>query len=424
MWIVDTQRERENLLWMFIIGFVLVQIMRIFSTQNTRTHTHTNHYSQTHTHAPLYIWWFSIQMRYESANQTEWFILKVIYIHRYSLRFLFIHWLFSFVFLDFAFRAWKESVPTFAYNPKLNLCVVFGLIVVAVFWLHWRELRNVINNVGAYIIEKENYKYSSVLPKQRIFIAQIKWQDRLQHLSHSFTTRSLFSRMTIVHCKMRALCLSSFSSTLCAVVLHFFAAQKQILPLLFWILWLIGIVSIRFSQPPFISRLSLFLWMCSVVSRFRIRSCFCISGLRAFVCIDQHSYDCIVGTCVCWLGHDFSAHMLWRWPVHAFSWAPIRFECISTVIIVIACVFQTIRTYLSFRLLCVVCVSLKWMSLLNTFTIKQINYRSHSLFFPARTALRDVLKKSGSGENIQPHPSYCSAFQTHIKSGRVCETQT
>lgn len=179
--------------------------------------------------------------------------------------------------------------------------------------------------------------------QQRIFMAQIKWQDRIQHLSHSISVSSLFDHL---------LCLStSFFEHLS----HFYAFKKQILSsfdiLTHWhrlhtIFSLLCSLFISFTLSLFFVRPCVTLY-----AVFAFDHIPCINGLRAFVCIDQLCTNVLFGTCICWLRHDccFFPSILQRTcfdvgPLHAFSWASIRFECISTVIVVIAFVFCSIRT--------------------------------------------------------------------------------
>lgn len=192
------------------------------------------------------------------------------------------------------------------------------------FFLHlgWK-LQKAINNVRAYIIEKENYK---IVGAAVAHYCTNQMEGQKMHWSYD----TLIARA--------ALCLHIFR---CADFILFVCGsaeeqrkKKQILSLLFWLIGIVFVLIIIvrlliccFSHWSFSS-------ICSAVA--------CVHE-RVFVRV----YFAWIGWCICWTWFERTCYDLDS--SSCFFMSTDRFECISTISIVIALHDLYIRTYLERR---------------------------------------------------------------------------
>lgn len=203
---------------------------------------------------------------------------KVMYIHRYSLCFLSFCSLICF-FLHTEIERLHIHIHIYMECIWLRYaCVVLCLCLCSFFALCGRKLRKVINNVRAYIIEKENYKIvgaAAAAAVAHIFIAKIKWKDR--RCIRSRTTRWLREQLFVCSFSLR---LRSF--VLCCYFFFPYAEQwknTQILPSLFWLIGIGFVLIIAF-----------------ILSLFSFAS---LSFAVCCFCIDQAHISNALPACVC-----------------------------------------------------------------------------------------------------------------------------
>lgn len=187
--------------------------------------------------------------------------------------------------------------------------------------------KKAINNVRAYIIEKENYK---IVGAAVAHYCSNQMEGQKMHWSYD----TLIARA--------ALCLHIFR---CADFILFVCGsaeeqrkKKQILSLLFW---LIGIVFVLII----IVRLLICCfshWSFSSICNAAARVCVCVwASIRTCV------YFAWIGWCICWTWFERTCYDLGS--SSRFFMSTDRFECISTISIVIALYDLYIRTYLERR---------------------------------------------------------------------------